>query len=121
MNKALAIIAIIILLFIVIVYLAGMIDENMENGEAMENFIRCLDDAGVAIYGAEGCPACNALIKEFGGYEMISPIYIECMKEDERCSQEMKTGLVPEVQIGGELFEKWASPEVLAEETGCKL
>lgn len=91
-----------------------------------DNFIQCLADAGVVIYGSSTCPACAQLEEEYSGYKTIKPIYLDCSgrgteEETQRCMNEMKTRYVPEIQIKGELFEGWGSPETLAEEVGCQL
>jgi len=88
-------------------------------------FVECLRREGVVIYGSSVCPLCRELEREYGGYDNISSIYLDCGKgskeEIERCREEMKGEYVPEVQIGGELFEGWGSPENLSQETGCEL
>ncbi len=94
--------------------------------EISEDFIACLKEEGVIIYGSSTCPACAQLEQEYGGYEIVKPIYLDCsglgtVEETERCRNEMKTNVVPEVQINGELFDKWGSPENLAKETSCIL
>ena len=81
----------------------------------------CLAEAGVVIYGSRTCPACARLVKEYGGYENMEPIYVECQDEPERCNREMLVNYVPAVQIKGEVFEGWASPAVLAEFVGCQI
>lgn len=112
-------------------------DENNENEEAVvvvpgndsgevagdlsSEFIQCLADEGVVIYGSKTCPACSDLAESFGGYEAISSIYVECSEERERCAKEAETGYVPEIRIGGELYEGPGTPRNLAEETGCEL
>ncbi len=84
-------------------------------------FMQCLDDAGVVIYGSRTCPACARLSQEYGGYDMMSPIYVECTVYPERCQQEMLVNYVPAVQIRGEIFEGWGSPQNLSIVTGCPL
>ncbi len=104
-------------------------EDKNQNGEEVivdSSFIDCLADAGVVIYGSSTCPACNRLEEEYGGYEVVAPIYLDCsglgtVEETERCRSEMKTNFVPEVQIKGEVFDDWGSPENLAEEVGCEL
>ena len=91
-----------------------------------EQFIECLAEAGVVIYGSQTCPACFQLEQEYGGKAVIGPIYLDCSglgseEETKRCMEEMQTRYVPEIQIKGEFFEGWGSPEALAEVTGCTL
>jgi hypothetical protein len=99
-------------------------EQNSENGKITSEFIQCLSEAGVVIYGSATCPACLQLRQDLGGDNIIKPIYVDCSgiaeKQDtERCLEEMQTVYVPEIQIKGELFEEWGSPEALAEATGC--
>ncbi len=99
---------------------------NEDDSNLSNDFIQCLADAGVVIYGSKTCPACAQLEEEYSGYKTIKPIYLDCSglstkEEMERCMDEMKTKYVPEIQIEGELFEGWGSPETLAEEVGCQL
>ncbi len=97
-----------------------------EVAEIGDDFLACLEDAGVVIYGSSTCPACAQLEEEWGGKEVVDPIYLDCSglgttEETERCMEGIKTGYVPEIQIKGELFEGWGSPQALAEATGCQL
>ncbi len=100
-------------------------DERSEK-KAMDDFVQCLKEEGVVIYGSTTCPACSRLEEEYGGYEIIKPLYLDCSRrgtEEElaQCREEMKTEFVPEIQIKGDLFDEWGSPEALAKETGCEL
>ncbi len=88
--------------------------------EEMIELVDCLKEKGVVIYGSEWCPACSSLVEEFGGYEIIDPIYVECTKEEERCSEEMIETAVPEIQIDGRLCRSNRYPEELAREVGCE-
>ena len=84
-------------------------------------FNQCLADNGVIIYGTGWCPACRQLVESLGGYENISPVYVDCMDEKERCDNEKKTGYIPEIQIEGKLYESSRSLESLSQLTGCPL
>lgn len=81
--------------------------------------IECLADAGVLIYGTLTCPACNALVESYGGYDVIDPIYVICNQDWDRCNEEMQTDYVPEIQIQGELYKGSRSLEDLAEAVKC--
>ncbi len=106
--------------------IAGEPEETISENDTVNGFIQCLADAGVVIYGSKTCPACAQLEQEYGGYEIVKPIYLDCSglgtaEERERCMNEMQTMYVPEIQIKGNLFKGWGSPEALAEATGCQL
>lgn len=94
---------------------------NTSEIEVSEEFIQCLADNGMTIYGSAWCPACKDLRDKLGGEDMIGPIYIECTEEEERCNEEMKDNYVPEIQIFGELYSGQRDPASLAEATGCTL
>ena len=88
---------------------------------AMREFVQCLADEEVVVYGTETCPACTRFAEQFGGYEEIDPIYVECRENPEECNLNMQTDFVPEIQIDGALYEEATTPENLGEVTWCKL
>ncbi len=92
-----------------------------ENKEVTSEFVKCLADSGMIIYGSATCPACVSLVEVLGGYEMVEPIYVECSENWDICEEEKETGYVPEVQIEGVLFEGGKTPENFSMETGCEL
>ena len=94
-------------------------EEVIEN-EATD-FIDCLEEGGLTVYGAETCPACGQLAESLGGYEIVDPIWVECLEEPERCNNEKVRGYVPEIHFNGELYEGDRSPSSLAHEAGCEL
>ncbi len=134
MKKAVVVILVLVAIGALVFYLMQDSNEVEENGNvksAGENvemkvatddeFAQCLADAGMIIYGSSTCPACQALVNQFGGYDNVAPVYVECNDDVQRCTDEMQTGYVPEVQINGELFSGNRSVEAFAQETGCEL
>ncbi len=96
--------------------------EGVQEKEDTEvSFIECLANEGVVIYGSKTCPACARLSGEYEGYDNMELIYVECTEDYERCNDEMLVGYVPAIQINGEIYDGWGSPENLAKETGCTL
>ncbi len=93
--------------------------ENKAENEDNFNLVKCLYDAGLRIYGSRTCPYCTQLVENFGGYEAINLIYIECMDNRDKCINEMKSNYVPEIQINGEIYDGGRSLEELAKETNC--
>lgn len=94
---------------------------NEVNGDKkMVQFVDCLARAGIVIYGSKTCPACVSLVNNFGGHEIIEPIYVECSLERDRCIEEMKDSYVPEIQIRGNLYQGPRSLEAIGEAVGCK-
>ncbi len=97
---------------------------NIDEDYLVEEVIECLAGSGVVVYGSQTCPACYNLEQDFGGYETIKPIYLDCSglgedEETQRCMQEMQTDYVPEIQINGELYNGPRTLEDLAREVGC--
>lgn len=80
--------------------------------------VQCLSEADVVVYGTETCPACTQFAMQFGGYDVIDPIYVECADNPEECEANMQTEFVPEVQIDGIVTED-RSKAGLAAQTGC--
>ncbi len=95
--------------------------ESTEREEEMNGLVECLKNEGVVIYGSSTCPACRDLVQEFGGSDVIDPVYVECTREAQICSKEMQGDYVPEIQIGGEVYRGDRSPQSLGEEVGCKI
>ncbi len=95
-------------------------DVKTEGNGKTASIVDCLEDKEVVIYGSRTCPACAQLAEGFGGYDVIEPIYVECMEERERCDEEKLTGFVPEIQIRGEVHEGRRDPSSLAEAVECE-
>ncbi len=99
-------------------------DEKNEEGVVEEKdlaeLVNCLQEEGVVIYGSRTCPACAQLVDSFGGSDVVAPIYVECLDEADRCSEEKMTGFVPEIQIDGEVYEQGWSPADIADAAGCE-
>lgn len=88
---------------------------------AMQEFVGCLADNDVVAYTSETCPACFRFAQQFGGYENMEPINVECGENPEECQQNMQTGYVPEVQIDSQVLETTPTLDDLSAATGCKL
>lgn len=78
----------------------------------------CMAGAGLVVYGTETCPACTQFALQFGGYDVVEPIFVECSENPEECEANMVTEFVPEVQFNGQVVEE-RSKAGLAELTGC--
>jgi len=98
-----------------------LFSDQQEEDDSMKSFIECLVEEGMVVYASYTCPACTALAEEFGGYDKVESLFVECSQERERCNLEMKTEFVPEVQINGELYQGSRSLEGFSEKTGCNL
>ncbi len=118
-KKTLSVVLIIIIAVIAILFVTNRVNDN--DGDSSAILVSCLADRGVLVYGSSTCPACADFANQFGGYDVIAPIYVECMDEQERCSQEMQTFYVPEIQIDGKLYEGPRTPQILGEFVGCEI
>lgn len=117
MNKNILIVAIIAISLLIVILLLQINTKGNQNND----FIVCLQKNNVVIYGTDdNCPACRNLLDKFSNTKNIDLIYVSCDKETERCSREMKTSSVPEIQINGELFDNYTI-EGLSERTGCAI
>lgn len=96
-------------------------DGNDDSGytASQEQLIQCLDEKNVVIYGSATCPYCRELVNSLGGYEMVDPIYVECSLYSSRCTDEMQTTGVPEIQIDGVLYQGSRAPSDIASQAGC--
>lgn len=130
MNKLLVVG--VIAVFIAVIGLAASRDggpDEMSPGVAEESadlsqqlaFSECLSDAGVVVYGNTTCPACTAFANQFGGYEAVEPIFVECRDNPEQCQANMQTEFIPEIQLRGERIDNPVSVEQLAELTECEV
>ena len=119
MRKTLLIVVVVVVAIVAIFYFIRPINGTGEGDHHYTLLVSCLADRGVLIYGSRTCPSCVVLINQFGGYDVIGPIYVECADDQERCIQEMQGRYVPEIQIGGEIYNGPRTPEALAEITGC--
>ncbi len=128
MNKnVLAIIISVLIVGFVIFYIAVIEDNgsaNLTGNGEMTELIDCLAENKVVIYGSKGCPACTQLARSFGGYEAIESIYVECStgtaEERRKCTEEMQSNFVPEIQIEDEVYEGNKDPASLAEAVNCE-
>jgi ElaB/YqjD/DUF883 family membrane-anchored ribosome-binding protein len=90
-----------------------------EKRERTRNFIECLEDEEFVIYGFKGLPDCDKLLSQFGDYNFVDLIYIECSENEEKCINEMKEYYVPEIQIKGDVYQGETDTSSVEIETGC--
>lgn len=92
---------------------------SSEDLDKISDFVSCLKDKGVKIYGASWCGWTQKLVVEtFGGLAMVSSIYVECTEQTELCTQEQISGY-PTIKINGQTYSGDRSLKDLAEKTGC--
>jgi glutaredoxin-related protein len=110
-----------IFLFLILIINISL-NNTKDNGiHSMEEFNQCLADNGIVIYGSEWCPACRQVVEILGGYKKVSSVYIDCVKKQEICSENKKTGYFPEIQIYGEIYTGQRTLNAFSEATGCPI
>jgi len=82
-------------------------------------FMECLADAGVKIYGANWCGYTKQLVENLGGFQVISPIYIECTEQSDICNSEGIQGY-PTIKINGQQVNIERTISGFAKATGCQ-
>lgn len=117
--KVVILVCIILFALLSVIYVIDQQNNIVADGSS--DFIDCLYENGVTIYGTATCPYCVQLVAEYDNFKDFDKIYVDCNQDMERCNNEMFTNGVPEIQIDGELLQEWGSPEVLAEKTGCTI
>jgi glutaredoxin len=113
-------ILIIIILFLLIGFFTLNRKQERQSLNQMEEFIQCLARENVVIYGSQYCPACSALVDQFKGYD-IKLIYVECSREQEKCTKEMQTDYVPEIQINKQNYSGLKNIEKIGQAVNCQL
>lgn len=86
--------------------------------EDLAGFAKCLQEAGFVIYGANWCGWTKQLVQMLGGWEVVSPIYVECMEEAELC-QEKNVSAYPTILINNEQYQGERTFEGFSSATGC--
>ncbi|MGI6589898.1 MAG: hypothetical protein ACOX1V_04545 [Candidatus Iainarchaeum sp.] len=81
-------------------------------------FSDCLAEKGVVVYGANWCGYTNNLVDNLGGFELVSPFYVECTVEDELCNEKEIRGY-PTVTLNGEVINPERTFAGFASVTGC--
>lgn len=86
--------------------------------EEVLSFSECLAEKGIVVYGANWCGYTKNLVENLGGFELVSPFYVECTQEEELCSQMKITGY-PTVMLNGAQANPDRTFEGFAKVTGC--
>jgi hypothetical protein len=88
------------------------------DAKELAEFVGCLKDAGFVIYGADWCGWTKKLVEMFGGWEIVSSVYVECTEQAELCQQKDVTGY-PTILINDKAYQGNRSFEGFSEVTGC--
>ena len=108
----------VIILIILFFLLKPVFTGKTIDGE-LDNFAKCLTDAGMKMYGTDWCSHCQNQKKLFGkSFEQID--FTDCDWDSEICSSEGIRGY-PTWKIDGESYPGKQSLERLAQLSGCEL
>lgn len=88
--------------------------------EELTEFIGCLKDSDLKIYGANWCGWTKKLVEMLGGFDMVEPIYIECTEQKEECDEAGVTGF-PTIIIGEERYQGQRTFKGFSDATGCEI
>jgi hypothetical protein len=93
------------------------IEEEIES--ETKKIAECLEEEDLVIYIFKGSSDCDYIINQFGDYDFLDAIYVECSDQVERCLSEMKDPYVPEVQIKGEVYQGVNTIYYISKAAGC--
>lgn len=91
---------------------------STEDISKLKEFNQCLAQKGVKIYGANWCGYTQKWVETLGGFDAVTPIYVECTEETELCQTEGISGY-PTTKINGKDYNNARTIEAIASETGC--
>lgn len=91
-----------------------------EQQEEILSFNSCLAEKGIVVYGANWCGYTKALVENLGGFNLISPVYVECTENEELCAMEQISGY-PTIKLNGEKINIDRTFSGFAGATGCAL
>jgi len=99
--------------------LNGSFTANVVSGDLvlMDNFISCLNNNNVVMYGFENNPSVEAQLSLFGNYSM-NVTFIDCHKTPEKCSAVI---IYPSWKIDDQIISSGLSLGVLSDLSGCKI
>ncbi len=83
----------------------------------MDNFISCLNDKKVVMYGFENNPSVEAQLSLFGDSSQ-NITFIDCHITPEKCSAVI---IYPSWKISGQIISSGLSLGMLSDLSGCKL
>ncbi|MFO7968301.1 MAG: protein disulfide isomerase family protein [Archaeoglobaceae archaeon] len=87
--------------------------------EELQQFVDCLEQEGMKIYGAETCGYCQDLVNMLGGYDVVDSIYVECTENQQLC-QEKGIEVYPTIIIDGSEYQGARSYQAFSQATGCQ-
>lgn len=86
--------------------------------EEIGDFLDCLQEAQLVIYGADWCGYTQQVVDLFGGYQAAAPVYVECTQEEDICREAEVVGY-PTIKVAGQAYTGERSLAGFAEATGC--
>lgn len=96
-----------------------LIGKKTVKEQDITGFVTCLDRAGFKIYGANWCGWTKKLVNEFGGFDIVESIYIECTEQQQLCNEKRISGY-PTILIKDQPYEGERTFEGFERATGCR-
>lgn len=96
----------------------SVIAEEAVVPEGIGDFVDCLQEAQLVIYGADWCGYTQQVVSLFGGFQAADPVYVECTQEEDICQAAEVTGY-PTIKVAGQAYTGARSLAGFAEATGC--
>lgn len=90
-----------------------------EDLEKVKEFIGCLKESNFVVYGANWCGYTKQVVDLFGGFDIISPIYVECVGQEQWCYETEGVQGYPTIKVSGEDYSGARNFEAFAQATGC--
>lgn len=95
------------------------LNKRYKEEAGITGFVTCLDKTDFKIYGANWCSWTKKLVDEFGGFDVVKPIYVECTEQTALCNEKGITGY-PTILIKDQAYVGERTFEEFAKATGCK-
>lgn len=88
-----------------------------QNSNSMSQFIRCLDEKGVVMYGFTNNPSVNAQLSLFG-VDVMKLKVIDCHATPHQCAGVI---IYPSWKVNDRIISSGLSLGILSDLSGCKL
>ncbi len=94
--------------------------ERPYSTQELQEFVDCLEQKGMKIYGAKSCGYCQQLVNMLGGYDVVDSIYVECTENQQLC-QEKGIQYYPTIMINDSEYQGSRTYQAFSQATGCPM
>ncbi len=108
-----------LILVLIVLFLNGSLTANAieDISVSTSDFVSCLNDKGVVMYGFKDNPSVGAQLSLFGAYSKNVTL-IDCHITPEKCSAVI---IYPSWKVNGQIISSGLSLGMLSDLSGCKL